>query len=335
MKYLLTVILLTSNILCAQNVSTRGSFSIHVPTIPLIQNPIYNAPANFYKDPAFIYTSGTNKIFFSYVAQSSSVWNIAKITTVDFISYTNQSILFINYAAPSTPVLKNGVYYLFFQSYPDDIDITGHSRIFYSSSSDLITWSDPTFIFDKTSTPWKAGEFRVIDPEIILDGSTYYMYYVAHDSNNQNAIGYATTSTTDFPSNWIDQTPITPIIRDNTYSWETGVVEAPYIIKFGITYYLFYTGGLDSTQGQSEGYATTTDLNTAWTKHDQIAINFRDYAWSSHSYGQVYILPLAQTSFSGSAFYMIFQGNTSDATNWKLGLAKSDNLISWIPTSIN
>jgi sucrose-6-phosphate hydrolase SacC (GH32 family) len=104
---------------------------------------------------------------------------------------------------------------------------------------------------------------RVQSPSVILDGSTYKMWYTGTDTTGTgfSQIGYATSldgiTWTKYNGN--------PVLDVTASDWDSNRVGGEEVIKDGATYKMWYTGSNASNIGRI-GYATSPDGIT-WTKY--------------------------------------------------------------------
>jgi len=85
-----------------------------------------------------------------------------------------QNPLNVNYASDPM-ILKDGDYYYLYSTHQDTLD-TGFK---VWQSSDMVNWTYQGMAFQKNSSTWSQHDFWA--PEVVKDGSTYYMYYSARD----------------------------------------------------------------------------------------------------------------------------------------------------------
>ena len=297
---------------------------------PVMDEDTYEKDAAVWYD----YENDTYYIYFTYRSNPSSATNtyISMRTTNDhFKTYSSRTDIWNHYAAPSNIVKRGSTYYMFFQSYPDSADEKGYCRIFYSTSTNLINWTTPALAFERT-TGWNGGTKRAIDPNLYKEGDTWYLFYVGKDGT-KNAVGYATTSDTNFPTGWVDQTTSEPLLTP-TKSWEGSIIEAITVWKLGDTYYMLYSGGVSP---QQPGLATAENISGPWTRYGSDGrVDHASETWSSYSWGQYDILKQGAESWrsgehwNDNKYHIIFQGrHSSSSESWSIGLASSENLINY------
>jgi len=177
-------------------------------------------------------------------------------------------------------------------------------RIGYATSPDGITWtkyaSNPVVDLG-TSGAW--DDATVLYSSVILDGTTYKMWYSGNDGTDYR-IGYATSpdgiTWTKYGSN--------PVLNLGTNgTWDDAWVYAPSIMLDGTTYKMWYTGQ-DGTTWRF-GYATLVSSGT-FTSHvynTTGTISFGTLSWNATTPSGTSITIKAR---SGN------QSNLSDATAW-------------------
>ena len=72
---------------------------------------------------------------------------------------------------------------------------SGEIMFGHAWSVDLASWSVDTLAFAVDSTWWNAA--HVWSPSIVLHDSKYYMFYTGVDANNDQRIGYTSTTALD------------------------------------------------------------------------------------------------------------------------------------------
>ncbi len=147
-----------------------------------------------YRDPAAVYHDGKYHIFFTHVDNSEGgPWlQLAKITTSDFIEYSDIKILTEkdkskNYSSPGNIVWHGDKWVMCMQTYcRENGEKYGNenSRIFTMESSDLETFSTPKLLRVKGDIPEdKMG--RMIDPFLIKKDDYWWCFY------KQNGVSYS------------------------------------------------------------------------------------------------------------------------------------------------
>ena len=128
-----------------------------------------------------------------------------------------------------------------------------------SSSNPLLTADDVG------AEAWE--DWILFAPKVILDGSTYKMWYAAGTgtttADNDYQIGYATSSD---GITWTRDTGNNPVLAPGGgVTWDADSVLESHVIKDGSTYKMWYQGARTSTGKSQIGYATSSDGIT-WTK---------------------------------------------------------------------
>ena len=151
-------------------------------------------------------------------------------------------------------------------------------------------------------------------PEVILDGSTFKMWYAGWDGTNFR-IGYATS--TDGVS-WTKHASNPVIDVGPPGSWDDETVTPGAVIFDGSSYKMWYWG-YDGTSLRT-GYATSGD-GIDWTKHASNPVlpvgPFAVWDWSS------VIIPTVL--YDGTSYNLWYDGaNFTTASGFKIGYATSD-----------
>jgi uncharacterized repeat protein (TIGR01451 family) len=196
-------------------------------------------------------------------------------------------------------------------------DGSGVYQIGLATSPDGITWtrsvSNPVL---SPSQSWEIG--RILNPSVILDETTYKMWYTGVDGSGVARIGYATSSDgvvwTKHAGN-----PILDIGVGGT--WESEDISAPTVIKIGSTYHLWYTGSDGSTSRL--GHATSSD-GIIWVKDPANPIlnvgGVGDWDWLNLYSPDVLKI--------GDVLRMWYSGETLPLA-WQTGYAESSDGSAW------
>lgn len=170
---------------------------------------------------------------------------------------------------------------------------------------------------------WDAG--GCAGYSVILDGSTYKMWYGAWDGSSFE-IGYATSSD---GINWTKYNdPLTsthpylesdPVLNTGPGAWESVFVYYPQVYFDGNTYHMWYAG----SNGLSDliGYATSSDGIT-WIKYGNPVLGLG----TSGSWDEEGVSPAA-ILFNGTTYEMIYNG--FDGLHYQGGYATSTDGIDW------
>jgi predicted GH43/DUF377 family glycosyl hydrolase len=167
-------------------------------------------------------------------------------------------------------------------------------------------------------SPGSSGSWDdqwVFGSGVILDGSTYKMWYTSYSAaSTTKKIGYATSTN---GLGWNKST--NPVLSPGaTGAWDAKGVYYAAVIKDGTTYKMWYTGVNASNIGQV-GYATSPN-GTAWTKYAGNPV-VTTGSWDSTYVGQVSVIKI------GSTYYMWYRGGSS--TGGAIGYATSPDGITW------
>ena len=166
-------------------------------------------------------------------------------------------------------------------------------------------------------------ETSVTAPCVIVDGTTYKMWYTGYDSSNYR-IGYATSSD---GINWTKADNVNPVLDLGVAdTWDNESVAGPCVLYDGDIYKMWYSGN-NETIGVI-GYATSPDGIT-WTKHDNPVLELG----LAGSWDDVYIWG-PKVLFVDSGFIMWYNGYGGDS-NIRVGCARSTDGIVWTKEVLN
>jgi len=140
------------------------------------------------------------------------------------------------------------------------IDNSGTWSIGYTTSTNGISWNkysgNPVLQTGLTGS-WDASQ--VLCPDVILDGTTYRMWYTGANADGTRRVGYAISpdgvSWTKCASN--------PVLSEGAPDgWEAHQVMLGGVLLEGDTYKMWYTGNryIDTTTGRQIGYATASAI---------------------------------------------------------------------------
>ena len=133
-----------------------------------------------------------------------------------------------------------------------------------ATSPDGVTWTK--YASNPVLTVGAGGSFDsngCVGPNVILDGSTWHMWYTGVDGAGVTSIGYASSSD---GITWTKGGQ--KITKGSAGQFDDVGVGTGTVIKAGSTWYIYYAGQAESS-GASDyraGYATTTDPAGTYTK---------------------------------------------------------------------
>lgn len=126
-----------------------------------------------------------------------------------------------------------------------------------------------------TALAW--DETIVGDPFVILDGSTWHLFYSGFSTTaNLTKIGHATSSD---GTTWTKDAG-NPVLSVGTSGvWDDKFTQKPHVVLVSGTYYLFYSGQKASNSATGLGYATASSLSGPWTKYGSNPIIIADQSY--------------------------------------------------------
>ncbi len=198
-----------------------------------------------------------------------------------------------------------------------------NNRVGYATSSDGITWtksaSSPVLNLG-TSGAW--DDVHVSHPSVILDGSTYKMWYAGYDGSLWK-IGYATSSD---GISWTKSVSNPVLSVEAGGTWDDAAIFTPRVIIDGSTYKMWYAG-YDGLTWRI-GYATSSDGIT-WNKYGSSAVFDlgSNGTWDDANLIQPHVI------LSGSTYKMWYAGN--DGVSWRIGYATSSDGVTWARSGSN
>ncbi|MFQ6615154.1 MAG: carboxypeptidase regulatory-like domain-containing protein [Fidelibacterota bacterium] len=180
--------------------------------------------------------------------------------------------------------------------------------------SDTITQGND-FVVTVTFSTGSWDGFGVGSPSVIVDGSTYHMWYDANDGTTPR-IGHATSSD---GVAWTEDAGNPVLDLGTSGSWEDEAVNQPSVFFDGATYHMWYSGE-DGSTGRI-GYATSSD-GVTWTKYaaNPVLDVGTPGAWDSLWVAAPIVV------FDGSSYHMWYVGFGG---NNGIGYATSDDGIIW------
>jgi parallel beta-helix repeat protein len=152
-------------------------------------------------------------------------------------------------------IYDNGTYFMYYLG--ANGDQWSSSQIGVATSKDGVHFTrySGNPIIPRVPNTWQNS---VMTPSVIKVGDTFYMIYMAADTNHYTRFGLA-TSTDGFH---FTEDPDNPVFDDNN-PWIKGLLEAPALSYFDGTFYLYYSDD-PFTLPRHTGVATSTDCKH-WT----------------------------------------------------------------------
>ena len=158
----------------------------------------------------------------------------------------------------------------------------------------------------------------VFNPSAVKTSDGVVLIYRAQDKAGTSRLGYAkSTDGVTFVRNPEPVlSPVAPYERE-------GGVEDPRIVRIGSTYYMTYTGYNSIAQTAQLCLATSSDL-VHWDRQGVI-LPANAGTWNVHWTKSGAIVPTK----IGGRWYMYYLGESNEAASGQMGLAVSDDLVSW------
>ena len=285
-------------------------------SLPLsgLRNPVWVSKDNL-RDPSVLKTAAGHHLFYSRLSgdwSKPASWTIACVLTKDFVHFEdNRDVSPTGFASPGDVVFWHGRYVLPYQSYP-----ANPSRLCFSESPDLRTWSAPKWMLaDANQLPWNDAH-RVIDPTLVVDGDTLHCFFVGttYKPSKANLLGHAITRDPKLEK-WEILTKDAPLLGRSERAVDG--VENVMVFKTGDHWTMIYSEGLAT---QHLALATSKDL-LAWKLEGPLQIERQK--WMAHKYGAPFVWA------DGNQWRMILMGENAQ-TRTTFGLLKSPDGKQWI-----
>ncbi len=162
--------------------------------------------------------------------------------------------------------------------------------------------SDPFGAWSDRGGPLVEAAVGVIDPSQFTDrdGRQYLLYKIDGNSQGQPTPIYLRELAADGLSFAAGSQPV-ELIRNNPATWEGGVVEGPWLIERGGTYYLFYSGNVYDHRYRT-GVARSASLTGPYEKHGAPILGNNE-RWVGPGHGSVVAV--------GGADYFVYHAWTA------------------------
>jgi hypothetical protein len=217
----------------------------------------------------------------------------------------------LNMMGPS--VLYDGEYY---HMWYDDIPSGNTRRIYHAQNFGGHYWitipGDPVL---DVGLEGEIDDEEVAVPNVILDGSTYKMYYLCYDGERYR-IGYATSPD---GIEWTKSESNPVLEGGGPGSWDLDVWAATVIFS-GSAYEMWYTG-MDDMYDSRIGYAISND-GVTWSKYEDPVLDLGpNGSFDDHRVGEPYVIR------NGDNYQMWY--HSSDDLYHRVGYATSTNGTDW------
>jgi len=219
---------------------------------------------------------------------------------------------------PTTPCVinDNGTYKMWYAGH----DSSSVYRVSYATSTDGYTWTK--YGAAPVLGTGGVGSFDASGiqyPFVIKDSSTYKMWYSGISGGTLGGIGYATSSD---GINWT-RYGLTPVLPLGS-GWDAAGVGGCCVVKVGIVYHLYYSGGSSSGVGNQIGHATSND-GISWIKDSANPIMKLDTTdtLGIRAPSVIYDGTKLHMWYSGgSAWNMIEYASSNDGSVWTRGATR-------------
>jgi predicted GH43/DUF377 family glycosyl hydrolase len=198
------------------------------------------------------------------------------------------------------------------------------SAIGLATSTDGIHWTKrPNPVLETVSGSWHAKE--TCFPNVYFDGNKYYMWYTGATDLGPSSIGLATSTDGIEWTNDVNN----PVLTGTPSAWDSKNLGAPFVVKVGNTFYMFYDAdntGVCCTL--SIGYATSTD-GIHWVKStDNPILTPIPNTWEDASLANMCVLYMNDTlkMWYSAAHYGPWQTGYAYSV---LGSVHNDSLVAY------
>jgi GH43 family beta-xylosidase len=193
---------------------------------------------------------------------------------------------------------------------PEMHEVNGEYLVYYTSvnASNVLSIgvahsASPTGPFTDRGSPLVQHPQGVIDATYVKAGAKHYLAYkIDGNSVGQPTPIYIRELAPDGLAFAAGSSAI-EILRNNTATWEGGVVEAPWIIERGGMFYLFYSGNVYDERYRT-GVARATSVTGPYTKYASNPILKNDATWDGPGHGSVVSV--------GSKLYFVYHAWRND-----------------------
>jgi hypothetical protein len=184
--------------------------------------------------------------------------------------------------------------------------------------------SNFTYIEEPTNPILVPGAGDIMySPTIVIDGSTWWMWYGGADEAGHYDWIYVAQSTNGV--SWTKGTNGTAlyVLQPSASGWDSAHVNDPTVVKVGSTYYMYYTGCPAAGQDRIGLATATSPYQQPWTKEATNPV--LDYGYNANEYyvGRPTVL------YEDGIFKMWYDGQTSANVSTGIYYATSTDGKTW------
>lgn len=121
----------------------------------------------------------------------------------------------------------------------------------------------PTGPYQDLGQPLAKRGFSIIDANVFSEGSKKYLYYKRNDNGQDTSI-----IAQELDASGLAKVGAPKAVLNFGQSWEGKLIEAPWVVKRGGRYYLFYSGNYWCNHKYAVGVARATSPMGPFVKHD-------------------------------------------------------------------
>ncbi len=284
-----------------------------------LTNPIIELSDNL-RDPAVVKVGDTWHLYYTRYSNADwyrkENWSVARITTRDWIKFEDdRDITPKGYASPGDVVFWHDRWILPYESYP-----IHPSGLFFSQSSDLLTWSEPEqFLAEAWKLSWNTFA-RAIDPTLVVLGEYLYCFFTASlpgmgDRKRANGIGLARTTDPNL-CEWEIISRDKPFLGPSS-AYPDGVENLAIVPGKSSGWTMYYSAGL---KNQRIAQMESEDL-VVWNNPRPVVLE--EQWWCSKVQGAPGLF------VDGDQTYMIIMG-ADDTNRTRFGLARQTGSDKWV-----
>jgi hypothetical protein len=270
-----------------------------------------------FRDPAAFYHDGIFRLYYTHWLKDSdghrySYTAVSKST--DLVTWTAPRIitpkdLNLNFSSPGNVIRFGNEWILCFQSYPTPNDEkygNEDCRLWITKSTDLENWSEPEMLMVKGPDvpPEKMG--RLIDPYLVRDKDEPRRWWCFFDDNAANM------------SHTYD-------LKTWTYFNRIPCGENACVLVDNNEYLLFYD---PKDEDRGAGMKRSADLENWKDVERRIRLGQDQWQWAPRGIGAAFVIDLRHEPRVGK-YLIFFQAGKGFKENVSVGLAWSDDLITW------
>jgi hypothetical protein len=188
-----------------------------------LRNPILSYPDSAVRDIGIRAARGRWHLLYTSDVGSAPTWRIASTTSHDLTHWSAQTVWppqqgVAGVASPDITQEPNGTYVATYESNPIETNPPGQDKIYYRTSTDLVTWSLPHRLMP---TIHSSPNERLIDPALAWTHNGLFLGYKFGDKNGAQhfEIAWSPSSSLDGPWTFVGR-PDIRVYHDTIENYE-------------------------------------------------------------------------------------------------------------------